>query len=330
MAFKLPTIAQIINKMTDEEKTFLTNVLNTTQVTEWEVIQTLPETKEICMAVMQIPKQRSCIGILWNNSKNDYYLIDIFSGYQTPIYHIVDEVITPVAEYCTTLEVRYWLTNGGGGGDNDYINQLKEVLAVNGLDVEFGRNVEIDGNAQVNGNLNVGGYQYTNNDIYINHEHGIEFKYAPDNPNTVGIGKVLNSNTLAIYEGNSNNNRSKNIFIEELPSGVFVAYVLTNVNTKTLFGNQSIYGSGNIDLYEHLIQVKNGDTLICNFVVISSSNVKVDSVQDFRTVMGQNTFHLPIGTKDFIESTATTMSVTIDGTTTTLLDKTFTDDITTA
>lgn len=34
MAFKLPTIAEIINKMTDEEKTFLTNVLDTTQVTE--------------------------------------------------------------------------------------------------------------------------------------------------------------------------------------------------------------------------------------------------------------------------------------------------------
>lgn len=163
MAFKLPTIAEIINKMTDEERTFLTNVLDTTQVTEWQVIQTLPETKEICMAVMQIPNQRSCIGILWNNSKNDYYLIDIFSGYQTPIYHIVDEVITPVAEYCTTLEVRYWLTNGGGGGDNDYINSLKEVLAVNGLDVEFGRNVEIDGNAQINGNLNVGGETSLNN-----------------------------------------------------------------------------------------------------------------------------------------------------------------------
>lgn len=64
MAFKLPTIAEIINKMTDEERTFLTNVLDTTQVTEWQVIQTLPETKEICMAVMQIPNQRSCIGIL--------------------------------------------------------------------------------------------------------------------------------------------------------------------------------------------------------------------------------------------------------------------------
>lgn len=46
--------------------------------------------------------------------------------------------------------------------------------------------------------------------------------------------------------------------------------------------------------------------------------------------MGQNTFHLPISTTDFIESTATTMSVTINGATTTLLDKTFTDEVTTA
>lgn len=318
MAFKLPTIAEIINKMTDEEKTFLTNVLDTTQVTEWQVIQTLPETKEICMAVMQIPKSRSCIGILWNNSKNDYYLIDIFSGYQTPIYHIVDEVITPVAEYCTTLEVRYWLTNGGGGGDNDYINSLKEVLAVNGLDVEFGRNVEIDGNALINKNCVIdGNIQFGNEDkgeymgnpsLYFS-KVGSEFSF--EGYYTFGYGpSFLRLHTKGMPPTTSD--------------------ILTDKNTQTLFGNQSIYGSGNIDLYEHLIQVKNGDTLICNFVVISSSNVKVDSVQDLRTVMGQDTFHLPISTTDFIESTATTMSVTINGATTTLLDKTFTDDVTTA
>lgn len=159
MAFKIPTISYIISKMTDEEKTFLTNVLNTTQVTEWEVIQTLPETKEICMAVMQIPKQRSCIGILWNNSKNDYYLIDIFSGYQTAIYHIKNNVITPVMEYCTTLEVRYWLTRQETEPANadPYLTKLKEIMAINDLDIEFGRNVEVDGTLKVNKDATING-----------------------------------------------------------------------------------------------------------------------------------------------------------------------------
>lgn len=44
-------------------------------------------------------------------------------------------------------------------------------------------------------------------------------------------------------------------------------------NVKTLFGNQSIIGAGNIDLYRHYLEVSdtNGDT--ANFEFISSSNI---------------------------------------------------------
>ena len=179
-------------------------------------------------------------------------------------------------EYCTTLEVRYWLTKQETEpADADpYLTKLKEIMAINDLDIEFGRNVEVDGSLKVNKDATING------------------------------GTALHTS-----------------------------------NVKTIFGNKSLMKTyndkgevtdGNIDLYKHLIKVKNGDTLICNFVVISSSNVKVDSVQDLRTIMGQDTFHLPISTKDFIESTATTLSVTINGATTTLLDKTFTDEVTTA
>ncbi len=276
MAFKIPTISYIISKMTDEERTFLTNILDTTQVTEWQKIDRLPQTRDICLAVMQIPNQRSCIGVLWNNAHDDYYLIDIFTSYQTPIYHIKNNIITPVAEYCTTLEVRYWLTKQETEpADADpYLTKLKEIMAINDLDIEFGRNVEVDGSLKVNKDATING-------------------------------------GTALHTGNA----------------------------KTIFGNKSLIKSynakgevtdGNIDLYEHLIKVMNGDTMICNFIVISSSNVKVDSPLDLRTVMGQDTFHLPISTTDFIESTATTMSVTINGATTTLLDKTFTDEVTTA
>lgn len=111
-------------------------------------------------------------------------------------------------------------------------------------------------------------------------------------------------------------------------------------NVKTIFGNKSLLKTydekgnvidGNIDLYEHLIQVKSGNTLFINFVVISSKNLPIDSVQDFRTVMGETVFNYPISSKEYIESTATTLNyVASDGTKTTLLDKTWTDDVTTA
>ena len=86
MAFKIPTISYIISKMTDDERTFLTNILDTTQVTEWQQIDRLPQTREICLAVMQIPHQRSCAGILWNNAHDDYYLIDMAIGCQSAYY----------------------------------------------------------------------------------------------------------------------------------------------------------------------------------------------------------------------------------------------------
>mgnify|MGYP004647743895 CR=1 FL=1 len=44
-------------------------------------------------------------------------------------------------------------------------------------------------------------------------------------------------------------------------------------NVKTLFGNQSILGTGNIDLYRHWLQVKNADGVYAYFEFISSSNI---------------------------------------------------------
>ena len=58
---------------------------------------------------------------------------------------------------------------------------------------------------------------------------------------------------------------------------------LTDNNTKTLFGNQSIYGSGNIDLYRHQLQFKDGNSLYFA-EIISSSNLKIDSLQDLTTL----------------------------------------------
>ena len=67
------------------------------------------------------------------------------------------------------------------------------------------------------------------------------------------------------------------------------ATVLTNRNTKTLFGNQSIFGSGNIDLYRHVITVKgySNDAAIepALITLISSKSVKIDSLTKLFTAL---------------------------------------------
>lgn len=57
-------------------------------------------------------------------------------------------------------------------------------------------------------------------------------------------------------------------------------------NVKTLFGNQqSIYGSGNIDLYRHNITIKinkaGSQVAWISTILISSSNTPIDSITDF-------------------------------------------------
>lgn len=66
-------------------------------------------------------------------------------------------------------------------------------------------------------------------------------------------------------------------------------YYLREGNVKTLFGSQSIYGTGNIDLYRHTVwftAVSGSATLVdCVLTVISSSNVAIDSLTDLFSVV---------------------------------------------
>lgn len=63
----------------------------------------------------------------------------------------------------------------------------------------------------------------------------------------------------------------------------------TPTTFKTLFGNQSIIGSGNIDLYNHDIEITG---LIDSFPIsiefnrVSSKNLVVDSINDLITLLG--------------------------------------------
>lgn len=99
---------------------------------------------------------------------------------------------------------------------------------------------------------------------------------------------------------------------------------------KTIFGNQTITGEGNIDLYEHDIVIS-GDSIEVLFPVYSSKNIKVDSLTDLKTLCG-NTFKKSCTGKangKVVYGITETNLLLTDGTTLTLANLTFTDDLTT-
>ena len=61
---------------------------------------------------------------------------------------------------------------------------------------------------------------------------------------------------------------------------------LGGVELKTIFGNQSLIGEGNIDLYKHTITVTNGTNINAYLTIYSSKNLIVDSLTDLKTLLG--------------------------------------------
>lgn len=67
-------------------------------------------------------------------------------------------------------------------------------------------------------------------------------------------------------------------------------HMLTDKNVKTLFGDKSIYGTGNIDLYKHHLTVNGyGYDFYGDFY--SSKSLQCDSLADLKTILG-NSFKL--------------------------------------
>ena len=67
------------------------------------------------------------------------------------------------------------------------------------------------------------------------------------------------------------------------------AAALGDYTFKTLFGNQNIVGSGNIDLYRHTVKLTDVTGMSWNTEIISSMNFPIDSLTDMKTYLG-NTF----------------------------------------
>ena len=68
-------------------------------------------------------------------------------------------------------------------------------------------------------------------------------------------------------------------------------------NVKTLFGNQSIYGSGNIDLYKHNVIISQGSTeseRMCVYCqILSSNNLNINSLANFQTIVKDDNEFIP-------------------------------------
>lgn len=65
----------------------------------------------------------------------------------------------------------------------------------------------------------------------------------------------------------------------------YVDNKFSSSNFKTLFGNQNIVGSGNIDIYRHNIQIT-GDNIKVYLTYYSSKNLIVNSLTDLKTLIG--------------------------------------------
>ena len=104
------------------------------------------------------------------------------------------------------------------------------------------------------------------------------------------------------------------------------AWILTDRNVKTFFGDKSIFGTGNIDLYAHDITITKG-TGKAFLTIYSSKNTNIDSLDDLKTIAGA-TFTKSctgyINSKVIVAITETSF-ILADGTTEALTGATFAD-----
>ena len=115
-----------------------------------------------------------------------------------------------------------------------------------------------------------------------------------ESPLTIGTGIQTLKIHKAGYIEYTNPNQHMKLNLP-LYSAQGTVDLLSSESVKTLFGNQSIVGSGNIDLYRHIVElnINIGNGVTAYAVIISSKNLIIESLADLKTVLG-NTFNYPI------------------------------------
>ena len=109
-----------------------------------------------------------------------------------------------------------------------------------------------------------------------------------------------------------NGTDTDNNYIDFILDGT-IQTALTDKNVKTLFGN-SLYGTGNINLYRHQLKVTDYRSIKGIFIINSSNNLVIDSLQDLTTVTKATNGYIINGTID-AGGTLTDARLTFNGTT---------------
>lgn len=128
--------------------------------------------------------------------------------------------------------------------------------------------LQIDSNLRVAGNVETLGLSIWESGQ--NEQAFLEYQYDSDN------FRLINYNTNAT----TNIPLADNAELSVVTNETIPDYL--NMNLKTLFGNQSLVGSGNIDLYKHYLEIsaepsEGGTGAQCNILIQSSSNVDCSS-----------------------------------------------------
>ena len=95
--------------------------------------------------------------------------------------------------------------------------------------------------------------------------------------------------TAILRDGNGRAQVNEPAADKDCANKKYVDDSLANIPLKTLFGNQNIHGTGNIDLYRHNIHINSGVSGFganIYFTYYSSKNLQVDSLTDLKTLMG--------------------------------------------
>ncbi len=107
--------------------------------------------------------------------------------------------------------------------------------------------------------------------------------------NGLNIGTLGNDNVMPAYLKLTTSGIAYMLGSSAVSNALFSGGPIGNV--KTLFGNQSIYGSGNIDLYKHNIMIRDESStgltsIYCQ--IISSSNININSLTNLQTILADS------------------------------------------
>ena len=160
------------------------------------------------------------------------------------------------------------------------------IKAGNGIIIDKAANTEF---VEVKTNITAG-----NNITATNNNGVLNIRFNTDNPIdglTLATGQYSEIYVDGSYGINFIwNDQGKSVTTLPVAYSGQDATILTDRNTKTLFGDQSIIGSGNIDLYRHVITGE-GSGCFWATTLISSKNTPIDSLTDLYNALADYDFY---------------------------------------